>query len=399
MEPLFPDDSKAELASLAEELMRRASALSDAMHPETRSAIAGLLRPMNSYYSNLIEGHDTHPISIEKVLKDEYEGDKKKRDLQLEALAHIRVHESLKSMLEEDAETSPSSTHFILKLHKRFYEHLPSDFLTVKTAEGKEKTVIPGTLRVDEVEVGRHRGPAHDTLNGFMERFSRFYEGYWSRSNGLDRIISIAAAHHRLVWIHPFLDGNGRVVRLFSDACFLKAGLDASGLWSISRGLARSRDTYRAMLANADMPRMGDLDGRGNLSDKHLGGFCRFFLQTAIDQISFMHKSLQIDGILKRIGAYVDKESARGALKSESRYLLEDLFLRGSVWKKDAERLLGLSDKPAKEITDELEKRGLLRSEKEGVRVRYHVCYPISFSPWLLPGLYPSGREAQMMTT
>ena len=46
---------------------------------------------MNCYYSNLIEGHDTHPIDIERALKNDYSQDAHKRDLQLEAKAHIAV--------------------------------------------------------------------------------------------------------------------------------------------------------------------------------------------------------------------------------------------------------------------------------------------------------------------
>ena len=48
---------------------------------------------MNCYYSNLIEGHYTHPVDIERALKDEYSADPEKRDLQLEAKAHIKVQE------------------------------------------------------------------------------------------------------------------------------------------------------------------------------------------------------------------------------------------------------------------------------------------------------------------
>lgn len=44
---------------------------------------------MNCYYSNLIEGHDTHPTDIERALKNDYSNDPRKRDLQLVAKAHI----------------------------------------------------------------------------------------------------------------------------------------------------------------------------------------------------------------------------------------------------------------------------------------------------------------------
>ena len=91
-----------------------------------------------------------------------------------------------------------------------------------------------------------------------------------------ETIIAAAAAHHRLAWIHPFLDGNGRVIRLISYATLLDT-LDTGGIWSIARGLARNVDAY-AHLANCDLPRRNDLDGRGNLSEEALAEFTRFFL-------------------------------------------------------------------------------------------------------------------------
>ena len=77
--------------------------------------------------------------------------------------------------------------------------------------------------------------------------------------------MAAAAAHHRLLWIHPFLDGNGRVARLMSYAMLLET-LDTNGIWSIARGLARNVADYKAYLADCEMRRRNDLDGRENLS-------------------------------------------------------------------------------------------------------------------------------------
>jgi Fic family protein len=213
----------------------------------------------------------------------------------------------------------------------------------------------------------------------------------------LRRIIAIAAAHHRLVWIHPFLDGNGRVVRLFSDACFLNEQLDAAGLWSISRGLARSRDTYRDMLAAADAGRMGNHDGRGNLSNKTLVAFCSYFLRTAIDQVTFMHSSFQLEGVLQRLHAYVDHMAAAKRMHTSARYILEAVFLRGTITRQDAERLTGTSHKTLKKITDQLVGSGLLTEEKrEGLPLLFHASYPLRSSPWVFPGLYPGSKEVEI---
>ena len=82
------------------------------------------------------------------------------------------------------------------------------------------------------------------------------------------------AAHHRFTWIHPFIDENGCVGHLLKDVALKAAGLDSHGAWCLSRGLARSSQTYKSQLTLADMPRQGDLNVRGSLSEKGLLTFC-----------------------------------------------------------------------------------------------------------------------------
>ncbi len=399
MEPLFPDGEIRLLEKLAIELIEQSNKLEGTMNLLTRKAVSDFLRPMNSYYSNLIEGHDTHPIDIAKALKNDYSNDKTKRDLQLEAKAHIELHKALSEDFATNKSTvSPTTSEFLKNLHKRFYAHLPEEFKMVKSKEGIDKLVVPGEFRIDEVEVGRHIAPYSGSLPIFMDRFESFYNPKNStNSSKLRRIISIAASHHRLAWIHPFLDGNGRVVRLYSDACFLYEKLDAVGLWSISRGLARKNTDYKAKLANADLSRYNDYDGRGNLSNKMLIEFCVFFLETAIDQVNFMHKVLNIEDMLTRINGFVDLMVIRKKLRTEARYILEDLFLKGKITKSDVERITNLSEKTAKIITDALEEMDLVRKTKEGIHVTFYVNYPIHLSPIFFPGIYPSGIEAEMM--
>jgi Fic family protein len=132
------------------------------------------------------------------------------------------------------------------------------------------------------VQVGRHIPPLPENLEIFLQRFNAAYDS--ERLSKLQRIIAIAASHHRYAWIHPFYDGNGRVVRLMSYAALKNANV-GSELWSVARGLARQKEKYKSMLQAADEPRRGDLDGRGTLSQKALIDFCTFFLQVCIDQV------------------------------------------------------------------------------------------------------------------
>ncbi|MBK6950896.1 MAG: Fic family protein [Crocinitomicaceae bacterium] len=399
MEPLFPDDASKKLEALAITLISKANNLSGKLHPITRAAIADFLRPMNSYYSNLIEGHDTHPIDIHKALNSDYSKDKKKRDLQLEAYAHVNVHKSIsEEMRKASRDVNPSSVSFLQRIHSEFYDYLPSEFKKVISKEGEVKEVIPGKFRKTEVEVGRHIAPYSKNLKIFMERFENFYDSFSdSNQSKIKRIISIAASHHRLVWIHPFLDGNGRVVRLYSDACFMFEELDASGLWSISRGLARAKEDYHAHLANADLQRFNDYDGRGNLSNKILIAFCDFFIQTAIDQIDYMSRIIDIDTMLTRLTKFAELMSIKGKLKRESEYVLTGVFLKGKISKSEAMRITQLSDKTLKILIDELTALQLLIPKKEGKEVMYYVSYPITYAASIFPGLYPSSKEIDML--
>lgn len=399
MEPLFPEGDIKRLEDLSVELIRKASRLEGTMNPITRKAIADFLRPMNSYYSNLIEGHDTHPIDIAKALKNDYSEDKIKRDLQLEAHAHITLHHEIGGEINNnDSSIIPSSVAFIKSIHKRFYDHLPDDFKEVRSKEGELKIVIPGEFRVDEVEVGRHIAPFSEKLSLFMNRFEEFYDPLnTANSSQIRRIISIAASHHRLAWIHPFLDGNGRVVRLYSDACFMYDKLDSSGLWSISRGLARKNNEYKSKLANADLSRYNDYDGRGNLSNKMFIEFCVFFLETAIDQIDYMYKILDIDSMIDRIRRFTELMVFKNKLKSEARFILEDVFLKGKITKTDVERITRMSDKTAKLLTDRLEEMDLIKRRKEGINIVFYVNYPVNYSPMFFPGIYPSDKESEML--
>lgn len=399
MEPLFPEDRSKRLEDMAIELITKANALSGKLHPITRSVIADFLRPVNSYYSNLIEGHDTHPIDIHRALKKQYSEDEKRRDLQLEAYAHIHVHKWISNEIHESKQpVNTASAAFLGSIHRKFYEHLPDGFKMAKTRDGRLQQVTPGKFRASEVEVGRHIGPAASYLDAFVKKFETFYDPRDpTNKSKIRRVISIAASHHRFAWIHPFLDGNGRVVRLFSDASFMNEALDASGLWSISRGLARAKDEYVANLAKADSPRLNDFDGRSNLSDKRLFEFCELFMEVAIDQIDYMTKVVDIDNMLDRIGKFSELMATRGKLKPATEYILKDVFLKGKLSKADAMRITNTSDKTLKNMTDQLIDFELLTYQKEGKEIMYYVHYPITFAPYLFPGLYPSGKEMDML--
>jgi Fic family protein len=246
-----------------------------------------------------------------------------------------------------------------------------------------------------DVTVGNHIAPSAEALPAFMEIFEKNYSPE-NIKDPVKHIVAIAASHHRLAWIHPFLDGNGRVIRLFSEAFFIKEGLDANGLWSISRGLAVFKKQYYAHLNNADHIRTGDYDGRGNLSDRYLGEWCIFFLKTAIDQVKFMNSLFDIEGLMDRIDAFTDLMVTRKELRAESKYLLQEVFLRGEVRRSEVERIINKSEKVARPLMKDLLDKGLLKSEG-GHSSTLKINFPVKYAPYLFPKLYPADIEASIV--
>jgi Fic family protein len=335
---------------------------------------------MNCYYSNLIEGHDTHPVDIERALNKDYSADSRKRNLQLEAKAHIEVQTWIDGGgLAGRAATTDS----IREIHRRFGELLPEELLWTEDADSGERSrVIPGAFRERDVRVGRHVPISPGALARFLEQFERVY----SDLGRTETIIGVAAAHHRLLWIHPFVDGNGRVARLMSHAILLEA-LDTGGIWSVARGLARNVDTYRALLANCDLPRRNDLDGRGSLSEETLTIFTRFFLQTCLDQVDFMEGLVQPDRLRHRLMAWAEEEVAMGVLPPKSGRVLEAILYRGVLARNEIPTLLGVGERQSRRVVSALVEQGILTSASP--RAPIFLAFPARLASRWMPGLFP----------
>jgi Fic family protein len=340
MEPLLPVTRREVLAKLTCEILAASGRLTGQVHaPEVLRRIAGLVREMNCYYSNLIEGQKTTPRAIERALKQDFSADETQRNHQLLGLAHIAVE---KLMLERLARETVDvyGSEFICWLHREFYQRLPEPLHWAKTLSGQAYRIEPGRLRNFMVDVGRHTPPQFHALPRFLSRFTEFYSS--KEIIATDRLAAIAAAHHRLAWIHPFGDGNGRVIRLHSQALMIHHGLAGDGLWTLSRGLARQRQRYYEYLQAADLGRRNDPDGRGNLSDAGLAAFCQFFLETVLDQIQFMSGLLGLPTLRTRVERYFQFETVHLKLyREELMRLVRTLIDEGEISRTRVQEITG----------------------------------------------------------
>ena len=383
MEPLLIGETasrRAGLADLSLQLAQRSSGFRRSLPASLLASLADLVRTMNCYYSNLIEGHATHPIDIERALKNDYSNDAKRRDLQHEATAHIAVQK----WIDTGGLTGhPVDADSIREIHRRFCELLPKDLLLIEEPKtGKKLEMIPGALRTRGVAVGEHVAISPGAVPRFLARFQDVYGSLGQA----DTIIASAAAHHRLVWIHPFLDGNGRVARLMSHAMLLET-LDTGAVWSVARGLARSAADYKGRLAACDQPRRGDFDGRGNLSEEALVDFTRFFLQTCLNQVQFMESLVQPDHLRARILTWTEEQIRLGQLPPKSGAILEAVLYRGELPRADASSVVGTGDRQARRIVSALLERNVLTSDS--TRATLRLALPAALASRWMPGLFP----------
>ena len=384
MEPLLISQGsrhRGELTDLAFDLTQKAAGFRRSLPPSLLASLADLVRAMNCYYSNLIEGHDTHPVDIERALKNEYSQDARKRNLQFEAKAHISVQRWI------DASGLRRShyirTEEICEIHRRFCELLPEDLLFVEEPVTNERIrLVGGELRKRDIRVGGHLAISPGAIPRFLKRFEEVYGSIGTT----ELVISTTAAHHRLLWIHPFLDGNGRVARLMSHSMLLEL-LDTGAVWSVARGLARNVEEYKTHLANCDLTRRNDLDGRGPLSEEALTEFTRFFLSVCIDQVTFMEGLVQPDRLRTRILLWAEEEIRLGSLPRKSGSILEAILYRGELPRGDAATVVGTGARQARRIVSALVDKGVLVSESPRAPLR--LTFPAALASRWMPGLFP----------
>ncbi len=383
MEPLLISEGskhRARLNELVFELVGAATAFKTSLPDGMVGALSDLVRSMNCYYSNLIEGHNTHPVDIERALAEDYSANKQQRDLQLEAKAHIATQR----WIDDGGLTGKAATDVAVReIHRRFESALPPDLLWVEDPKSKRKVpVVPGELRTEYAQVGRHIAISP----GAVPRFMRRWESAYGKLSKFETVLQSASAHHRLLWIHPFADGNGRVTRLISYAMLLDA-LDTCGIWSIARGLARADDQYKQHLAACDLSRRNDLDGRGNLSEEALASFTEFYLQACLDQVKFMTELMQPAALRRRILDWAKDEERVGGIMPNSSRALAHILSNRELERKDVPEVVGLDERKARRVTARLHERGIITAPTH--KAPFRIAFPASLAPGLMPGLYP----------
>ncbi len=408
-EPLLPSEATmAPLLERASDLLRAATTLGGMAAPSAQMALRALLRSMNSYYSNRIEGEHTRPSDIERALLSDFSKNSDHARKQRLALAHIRTEESCERALNDrlivqssgrtaaGPAAAPSSTAWLYSapalgwLHAQLFNALPR--IDLALPDGTQ--MVPGALRQRGVAVGQHEPPKAAALPAFIARWAEVYGGV---RRGEAAIVAAAASHHRLAWMHPFLDGNGRVARLHTHLLLHSMGL-TQGLWSPLRGFARSEPRYKALLQAADGPRRGALDGRGSLSQSALIDWIAYTLELCIDQVEFMAKQLHVPGMRDRLSAALSYEEStlKSGVRREALMPLHYLFAtQGELGRADFKTMLGLGDRVATEAVSALLRHGFVASDTPYGALRFAI--PRRALRFYFPALWPEAEQDQAL--
>jgi len=386
-QPLYPEiHVLGPLQEQAAKLVAECHRLQSLAGVSIARALRPKLRAMNSYYTNKIEGQHTRPADIERAINNEFDADVALAKKQRLAIAHMEVEEMLESELENADLNDLFNPALICKIHGELYGRLPKEDQI--TDEGK--IIIPGEYREDNVEAGRHVAPQWKSIDGLMKAWANYY----SKLTGTEAlVIGAACSHHRLTWIHPFIDGNGRAARLHSHLLLHAKGL-TQGLWSPMRGLARAQDEYYTRLNNADMPRRNDLDGRGPLSQEELVKLAHYFLEICLDQVKFMQQQLDLATLKDRFKSllnYLQENpwqlgSEKSIIKKEALEALHYTAMAGPVERARFIAMTGLGDRTGRRVLASLLDYGVLSAESTRAPVTFTV--PLASLRFLFPNLW-----------
>jgi Fic family protein len=388
-QPLSPDErALGPLVEQAATLVAEGHRLESAAGTLAR-ALKPLLRSMNSYYTNKIEGQHTRPADIERALKKQFDADAKQAQKQRLAVAHVETEEELENELPSNR-ASLFAPGYVREIHKKLYGKLPRKDRVIDQG----RAITPGELRTTLVAAGNHLAPPPSDIDELLGA----WQAYYSAVPGVElAIVAGACSHHRLLWIHPFPDGNGRAARLHSHLLFTALRL-THGLWSPLRGMARDREGYYARLNNADLPRRNDLDGRGPLSQEGLVAFAEWFIAVCIDQARFMRDVLGLEQMKVRLSELLLFLSAHpwkvgsemSVVKTEALEALHYTAFAGPVDRSRFMAMTGLPARTARRVLSSLLHFGLLASSGSRAKVAFHV--PLRGLRFLFPRLWPEAE-------
>lgn len=308
---------------------------------------------LESVGSARIEGNRT---TISEYIERKIENDERSS----ERFSEIANVEAAMNFIEESiSEGTEFTHHFIKQLHQLVVGEL-SD-------EGDR---TPGAYRTWNVEISKsaHTPPDHIQVQSYMDEFLEFIN-----QDGADKydLLKTAIAHHRFTWIHPFGNGNGRVVRLLTYALMIKYGFNVKDgkIINPTAVFCNDRDKYYEHLSEADLG-----------TDESLLNWCDYVLSGILEEVTKVNKLLDFDFLYKNILVPTIKLGAeRGYLnKAEAKVLNIGILKQSFKATELDEAFKGLTSRQKTHLIAKMKESGFIRPLKENGRT-YCVSFMNNF--------------------
>lgn len=384
LDPILPDALPPSIIQAADALPRKTQFLAGRLPAETAARLGQLLQITNTYYSNLIEGQYTEPADMQRAQSAPVRDRKLLTTL---TVKHMRVQALMERKLRW-AGVVDWRDMFAPELLSAVHKRLFADSCDEGRLLGNGLLMTPGELRSVSginVTVGNHDAPDASAVDAMLLHLQN---GFGRQTDPRRQLIAALAYHHRMAWVHPFPDGNGRVVRMITHLQLARLGM-SSTLWSLARGLARRHEEYYRVLALADRPREGDLDGRGQMSQKRYFEFIEFMLDVCHDQVDYMTAALDPTQLRARvIRAFQFNERIVGlGIRPTSAPAIIALITQGSLPRNEIKIFTGLTPRPAIDELTRLTKAGLVESQTPKSRL-VRPGLPAWFAQDIFPELH-----------
>jgi Fic family protein len=367
----FISVKNAELSDLSVMLREKCASLSAVLHPVSFKAVKEIIKIVNAYYSCKSDGHEIDPAEIEKSLSGKYSRKSSKRLMQKEAAAYFETEIEIDDKILNEPNINICSYEFIAWIHGRLFEKLPDEFKRLRGRNSKIIYLIPGELRKEDIFNGNGFAKAKQ-IRKLLFRFEELFNPVRFSLNDLPA--ASALAHTMLSWIHPFPAWNSAVLRLFTNAYFKKCGLKAE-LFSFNRAVSNQTVKYNLVISES-YRQIKNLHSVEHIEhDESLTAYCRFFLQTAIDETGYMLNILNHENVMQRLNIYINSLISKGEVRDESRLMLKTVFLSGELKRGEVLQLTGRPERTARRILGELLGKRMLISDtpKGPVRINLSV--------------------------
>lgn len=256
----------------------RRKRLGGSTHPQVFFQLKHIFHTLESIGSARIEGNNTTIAEYIETKLDENESTKE------QGIIEIRNIEKAMAFVEENVADYNINRMFVSEMHKRIVDGL------IPPPEG-EGDHTPGDYRKTNVKIAKsdHVPPDWSRIDELMDELFDFIS---KEDEPQYDLLKVAIAHHRFVWAHPFGNGNGRTVRLFTYAMLVKLGFNVNvgRILNPTAVFCSNRDDYYNYLSAAD-----------NGSKEGLLSWCEYVLGGLRDEIEKIDNLLDYEYLKSEI--------------------------------------------------------------------------------------------------